>query len=79
MRCQPLQLGLQIVDNHQPLVPALLQLRRDEAIVGIDGVVLTTRAADFVARLFESLLELPPLVLTGAAARLLRRKRRLDP
>ena len=79
IRRQSLQLGLQIADDRQALVPAVLQFGGDKAIVGVDGIVLTTRAADLVARLLERQFELPSFVVAGAATRLFSAKRRLDP
>ena len=75
---QSLQLGLQIAHDRQPLVPSLLQLGGDEAVVGIDGIVLATRAADLVAGLLQRQLDLAALVFVRTAARSLRGERRLD-
>ena len=77
-RRQPFQRGLQIADDGQPLVPSPLQLGGNEAVVGIDGIILTPRMADLVAGLLERQLHLPPLVLAGAAAHRLCRECGLD-
>ena len=53
---------LEGADGKQALVPALFEFGRDEAVVGIDRIVLPTRPSDLVARLLECKLDLTPLL-----------------
>ncbi len=77
-RRQRVALVLKRADGKQALVPALLQLGGDEAVVGIDGIILATRVADLVASLFQRQLDLSSLVLACTAADSLCRERCLD-
>ena len=56
----------------------MLQFGRDEAVVGIDGIVLPPRTGGLVARLLEGEFDLAPLLDSLDAARLHGADRRLD-
>jgi len=62
-------LSRQVLDRSKPFVPALLEFGRDQAVVGIDGVVLTPRLDGFVAGLFKGEVNLPLLLRRLAATR----------
>jgi hypothetical protein len=59
---QCLELGFQIAQLRQLLVPAPLQFTGDQTIVGINGIVLTIRPGGFVAGLLKCILDLLTLV-----------------
>src|SRR3954468_7469722 len=57
-------------DNEETLVPASLKLRRDEAVVRVNSVVLPPRTGRFVVRLLEGEFDLTPLLRPLKAMRL---------
>jgi hypothetical protein len=64
--------------GEQALIPAPLQLASDQAIVGIDGLVLSASAGGLVARLLQSQFEVTQLLGLLVTAGLHSCKRRLD-
>ena len=77
-RRQRIPLVFERAHGEQALVPASLQLGGDEAVVGIDGVVLPPRPGRLVARLLERQLDLAPLLGILGAPRFHGAERRLD-
>lgn len=75
---QSLQLGLQIAHDRQPVVPSLFQLGGDEAIIGIDGIILAARPPYLVASLLQRQFDLAAFVFVRTAARSPRGECRLD-
>src|SRR3954465_12287699 len=68
--CQCIPFILQRAHGQETLVPASLKFRRDEAVVGINGIVLPPRTGGFVARLLEGEFDLAPLLRPLKAMRL---------
>ena len=67
---QHVSLLLERAHGEQPLIPALLEIRSNKAVLWVDHVVLPTRTSRFVARLLEGELNLPPLLGIFGALRL---------
>ena len=72
------ELHLQIAQLYQLLVPTPLQLAGNQAIVGIDGVVLTASPGGLVLGLLNSVLDLLALVALALIVGLHCGKRGLD-
>ena len=69
----------QAAHRQEALVPASLQLGRDEAVVGVDGVVLPPCTGRFVTRLLEGEFDVALLLALLDPARLQGIDRRLKP
>src|SRR4051812_16361099 len=67
----------QAAHSQEALVPASLQFRCDEAVAGVDGIVLPPCTGSFVTRLLEGEFELAPLLGLLDPARLQGPDRRL--
>src|SRR3954468_2145930 len=57
---QRLLLGLELAHHPETLVPAALELGRDEAVVGVHGVILAASMCHLVACLLKSEFDLTP-------------------
>ena len=79
MGCQSVLLRLETLDDTETFVPALLQLGSDQAIIGVDSVVLPTRPARLIACLLDREFDLAPLPGLRHPGRLDRAKGRLHP
>ena len=71
-------LVLERTHGQQALVPAMLQLAGDQAVVRIDRIVLPPCPTRFVARLLQGQLDLAPLLRRLGVPGLHRADRRLD-
>ena len=77
-RRQRVPLLFERADGEQALIPALLQLGGDQAVIGVDRVVLPPRPSGLVAGLLDRQLDLTPLLRILGAPRFHGADRRLD-
>ena len=77
-RLEGISLLFETMRSEETLVPAMFEFGRHEPVVGVDRVVLPSRAGDFVASLLEGKLDVTPLLGILDTAGLSGGNRRVD-